>query len=655
MRPGRLAPSAAVAALAVLIGCGGYQASQNSGPKGRAVVKVAWPKAGARLIPNAALSLVVTATKDGQAVGSVRIQRPTATATLTGLPYGTLGVTIKAYPTASGTGVAQALGAGEMTVAEDEPGQFGVALESSVKDLAITPAAVTLVRGATVSVGASAKDKDGAIVLLAVGTAAEALTWKVTPPSAATVVGTGPTVALTGNVEGDATISASLKVKDNGTTVESVEAPVRVMAPLVAAGLPSAGYPVAGGDYGGSGQGRGPAAAGSVGTAVSVGTSSAYSVVGPDNTLYALSNTKLTASGAVNWEIPTGTAAYGLALTSAGTLIVSTASGIDARLATDGALAWSFQPAGGNAYAPTVGRDGTVYVTADKLYALDGATGAVRWTRAVVLKSRLAIGPDDTLYGQASGAVTAFDPASGATKWSVSPYGTDTGYSTPVVVGDTVYVKSGKNNRANVRSLSRTPLDLGEYQGGGGSDDTLTEQGDGGRVITGGVTASTGRVAGTTGIRPSYTYYTFVNVTALNTADGARRWTYPFPSRRTTSTSVAVPTLGNITGGPVALSGARVFAIDEGYAVGLDRTSGAQAWRIGSSLSSYSGGPAVANDGTVYLSGHAGSTTLLAVDPATGATRWSASLGASALGAPTLADDGTVYVGTTTGKVVPIR
>ena len=635
-----LVPSAIVAALAVLIGCGGYQASQGSGARGQAVLRIAWPKSNARLIPASALSVKVDLIREGSTT-SQTIQKPNASATFTQLEYGEYTVAVRAYPTANATGTPQALGMGTMTVARNKPGAANVALDSTVESLSVSPSPVTLVPGATASLVATAKDRDGSIVLLAVGADAEKLTWSISPPGVATIVGEGPAGRLTGNAAGNATVSATLKVKDNGATVAARDVPVDVLERLVAAGLAEAGYPVSGGDYGGSGQSRGPAAAGSVGATFAIGAGKCFAVVGPDGTLYAIAKNKLVAQGAANWEIESPSDAYGLTLTASGVLLVSTAAGIDARIASNGASAWGFRPAG-NGRAAAVGRDGTVYVVADKLYALDGATGQVRWSNPNALKSRLAIGPDGTLYGQKSGAVVAIDPAGGATKWSVSAYGSDTGYNDPVVVGDTVYVKTGKNDSRNARSM-----DLPSWGG------EAAPSGEG-RSITGGATT------GTTGGQ-RYPYYTFVNVSALRTSDGARLWTYGYPSRSLGSIYSSVPSLGRIDGGPVAVANGRVYSLTTDYVSAVDATRGTQIWRKRSTGTQTDGGVAVTGDGTVYFTGYYttslyfGTNPFTALDGVSGDVRWSKNLPTSAYGPPAIADDGTVYVASSDGKIVPIR
>ena len=400
MRARALVPSAAVVALALAIGCGGV-GGRGEGNRGRATVRVSWPTA-ARLIPASAQSLVVTVSQGATAVKTLVIRRPQASGTLTGLPYGTLNVTVKAYATPDGSGVAQALGLGTMTVTEDVPGAVAVNLDSTVASLSLSSSAGTISRGGSATLTASAKDRDGAIVPLTVAGASESLTWDVQPAGLASVSGSGASVALNGLAGGDIAVTATLKVKDAGDTVTSSPLSVHIAEPVVAAGLPSGGYPVSGRDYGGSGATTAPSlAGGSVVDTISVGNGSLGSVptkavVGPDGTLYAAGTGVLLAKGAVNWNLSGGGTATGLLLTASGTLLVGRSSGLEARDAATQRLSWT----GSATSAPAVGRDGTVFAfDATRLYAYDGANGNVLWSRTVSLADRLAIGDDGTIYG----------------------------------------------------------------------------------------------------------------------------------------------------------------------------------------------------------------------------------------------------------------
>lgn len=222
-----------LALLALLAaGCGGGSSSPSPAKTDTryGVLTVRWPDRG-RLIPLASNSLVATLFQNGQAVASQTVIRPdgsganTTQTTFSGLAYGSYTLDVRAYPAADGTGTAQAVGAGTMTVTEDQPGAATVALASTVAHLSIVPA--VLDKGATLAVDASATDADGNVVLLSAGDGEEALTWSTLDTHFATVTGTGPTATLKGVHSGATTVTATLKTTDAGATV-STTAPVTV-------------------------------------------------------------------------------------------------------------------------------------------------------------------------------------------------------------------------------------------------------------------------------------------------------------------------------------------------------------------------------------------------------------------------------------------
>ena len=219
----------ALVSLFVLAGCGGGGSSHSDGPatpavkSGTATLTVKWPTEG-RQIPLAANSLVATLKLNGAAVATRTLARPAPTATFTGLAYGTYTVDVKAYPTADGSGVAQATGLGTAVVTEDAPGAAGVALASTVAHLAITPAALRFPKGSSTTLAVSATDADGNIVLLAAGGGTETVAWTLDAATNATLVPTGLTATLTGVHSGAATVTASMVVDDAGSLATATAA-----------------------------------------------------------------------------------------------------------------------------------------------------------------------------------------------------------------------------------------------------------------------------------------------------------------------------------------------------------------------------------------------------------------------------------------------
>lgn len=368
-----------------------------------------------------------------------------------------------------------------------------------------------------------------------------------------------------------------------------------------------------GGGYGKAFAGRGPSVS-APGAPTLVGQTLSVVAVGPDGTLYTATTAQVAAQGGVDWTVANDTGAYplSLALTQGGVLLAGTDKGTVARDAVTGALLWS-SPVGTESL--TVGPDGTVYAGSRAgLSALDGATGAVRWTAAGF--NVQAIGDDGTLYGTASvssggGAnpnprttyyVRAYDPSSGAQRWSTS-VGSSSGSSSVFylsglsVVGNAVYLKTSTSVKATSGNAYR-----------------------------------------------SYCY-----ARALKASSGAALW----------STTIGTYEGGDVpgVGSPVAVRGGGAFTQWNGQAMALDAESGAKRWDVAGGAESVATSP----DGTVYCAMSAASYTqylggLCALDPATGAARWRVAFPTyTRFSDLALADDGTIYVATISGKVYAVR
>jgi hypothetical protein len=113
--------------------------------------------------------------------------------------------------------------------------------------------------------------------------------------------------------------------------------------------------------------------------------------------------------------------------------------------------------------SPAIGADGTVYVGSgdNKVYALDGKTGAKRWvfTTGDVVYSSPAIGADGTVYvGSYDNKVYALDGKTGANRWEFETG--DQVSSSPAIGADgTVYVGSHDYYVYALKSSSSGPAD----------------------------------------------------------------------------------------------------------------------------------------------------------------------------------------------------
>jgi len=226
-----------VALLIGCLGCGGNQRTspQSDSSKGTLTFKIRWPKK-TRLIPASSQSIVVTVYAGIKLVGKGTATRPaagqtTSTVEIPGLPSGTETVFANAYPTTDGTGASQATGQKQITINPSTTASVTLSMSSTVATLSVTPNPLQLNVGSQSQLMASAADAGGDMVLLTSGTLEEPLTWSSSDATIATVSGASVTATVTGVKAGTATVSASFRVTDGGTTV-SGSATVTVGAAL---------------------------------------------------------------------------------------------------------------------------------------------------------------------------------------------------------------------------------------------------------------------------------------------------------------------------------------------------------------------------------------------------------------------------------------
>jgi outer membrane protein assembly factor BamB/subtilisin family serine protease len=247
--------------------------------------------------------------------------------------------------------------------------------------------------------------------------------------------------------------------------------------------------------------------------------------------------------------------------------------------------------------SPAIAPDGTVYVGSDNkiLYALNGSTGATKWTftAGTSLSSTPAIGSDGTIYFRDDTTLYALS-SSGAQKWAFPLGSSAATYSSPVIGADgTIYVGiKGALYAVTDKTSSAT------------AKWTFTTAGD---------------IYSTPAIGSDGTIY-FGTVAASGTSSSGVFYALtPGSSSATTKWSVSLP--------------AYTSTID-GQANGL------------------SSSPALAADGTVYFAAY--DHTLYAYT-SNGSQKWTYTLGdevrasSSAVGA-----DGTVYIGCYDAKMYAV-
>jgi hypothetical protein len=130
-----------------------------------------------------------------------------------------------------------------------------------------------------------------------------------------------------------------------------------------------------------------------------------------------------------------------------------------------GAKKWEFETGSFVQSSPAIGPDGTVYVGSfgNKVYALNGSTGDKKWEflTGEGVSSSPAIGSDGTVYvGSWDGKVYALNGATGAKKWE---FQTEGGVSSSPAIGSdsTVYVGSDDGNLYALYGESQTTADRG--------------------------------------------------------------------------------------------------------------------------------------------------------------------------------------------------
>jgi outer membrane protein assembly factor BamB len=263
-----------------------------------------------------------------------------------------------------------------------------------------------------------------------------------------------------------------------------------------------------------------------------------------------------------------------------------------------GQLAWKFKAGDMADYSPAVS-GGVVYAVgndalnpADKrfagsLYALDAATGAVRWKSTIAGGQWSApVVSGDLLYvGAWDTYLHALDAATGTERWKFKT-GDDL-QCAPVVSGGVVYAGSAATDESGQGSLFALDAATGALLWTFKTDGPVSDS----TAVSGGFVY----VVSSGGTDPGTVY-------ALDAATGAERWTFA-------------------TGGwgfTPAVSGGLVYVgTNDNYLYALDATTGAKRWK---SEVAADGAPAVSG-GVIYAGSNDG--YLHALDAASGVERWS--------------------------------
>ena len=201
----RILPIATALLAALLqVGCGGSR-TQTAASSLRFTVK--WPARTARLIPIDCQSIVaVVDNASGTQVATETIPRPqsgsSTTVTFTGLTAGNDTLIATAYPTATGTGVAQATGSAPATIDAGQTAQVTVTMADTIVRVVVTPANPTVLVGNTTALTMTAYDSANEVVL----TSPTTTRWVSGNTAAATISSSG---VVTGVTNGTSLITAT--------------------------------------------------------------------------------------------------------------------------------------------------------------------------------------------------------------------------------------------------------------------------------------------------------------------------------------------------------------------------------------------------------------------------------------------------------------
>jgi len=262
--------------------------------------------------------------------------------------------------------------------------------------------------------------------------------------------------------------------------------------------------------------------------------------------------------------------------------------------------------ANGSVFVPGAG------IGNNELFAIDGATGTVEWSRMLGGFPEGLSAPataDGTVFvGDYGGQLYALDAANGTTRWTVSAGGGLRGYvGDPLVDSGTVYASSHD-------STTGTTV-LAAYDAANGTQLWATDIGAGFSLEA--PVAVGGRVMIANGS----------HLIAMDAGSGAIAWVTPADGP-----GVGVAPLASAPG-----AGAAIASLQGGAVAAFDAAGGQELWRrdVGTSATA-----PTAADGRVFVGGDA----LYALDAASGTTEWTASIGGIAT-APAVSD-GAVLVTT---------
>jgi outer membrane protein assembly factor BamB len=273
-------------------------------------------------------------------------------------------------------------------------------------------------------------------------------------------------------------------------------------------------------------------------------------------------------------------------------------------------------PASGWWYAPVVS-DGMVYVAGNPgpgkpgtLYAVSAGGGGQKWR----LDAKQSLVPPPAaggglVYVSVDGSLRALDATTGTQRWQLASSGANA-FTAPIVAGGVVVVADSAGILAGLDAATGTRRWT--------------------HTASDGVTAPTWAAAG--GV-----LYACANtqVRAYDLATGAPKWTSAVDARLDPGNKPLT-----VAGGTVFVPGDARVQQSARALTALDAATGRTRWTFTTGEKAYVEGPAAVDGGTVYLGSERG---LYAVDAATGTRKWVAAAGNATAWGPA-AGGGRVYV-----------
>lgn len=308
-----------------------------------------------------------------------------------------------------------------------------------------------------------------------------------------------------------------------------------------------------------------------------------------------------------------------------------------------GGVKWTFQT-GGPVISSPVLADGILYVGSDDgaVYAVDPASGTARWKFATegLVRSTPAVVAGTVYFGSYDGFFYAVDAATGTLRWKFETLGErkfaarglhgsaprqqlipdawDCYQSSPVVIGERVYVGSGDGH---VYALATTTGELVW------------------KFAAGDVIHSSPAVVD--GVLYIGSWDTFLY--ALNAATGELQWKFK------TGDDAANHNQEGIQSSPTVVDGVVYFGCRDFHLYAVDAKTGTEKWKH--KITWINATPTV-RDGRVYASTSI-PAMFFAVDAATGEEIYRVDLKVPAFSSPTLAGN-FAYVGSFSGKLFAV-